>query len=346
MLDSFKGARLGIFIFIGSAIIVLSVFLIGNKDSLFEDTIRVKSYFSQVEGLKTGAPVRLSGYDVGTVTSINIVDEIPARIELLLDIEKDVIKFIRLNSEATIATEGLVGKKIVAITPGSEEYEVIQDGGTLKSKDPVNMGEIFEEARGIVVNLQSVSKDFAEITARVNTGEGTIGKLINDDELYNSTVKVTQTADKSLSSITGRMENIADIIIDLSDEFQTMSSNLDNTISDINNIIARINRGEGALGALIADEAVDDSVKIMISNLVQTTREVLDGTQGFAENMEALKHNWLFKSYFEERGYWDKAEYEKEINRKLEEIRRQNTILEERLKELRKYEETSDSKSE
>ena len=335
MFKHLEGARLGIFIFLGTVLVIVSIFLIGNRDSLFVTSIHIKTYFPTVEGLRSGAPVRLSGMDIGSVSSISLIEDSISRVEVVMRIEEKVQQFIRLDSRASIETEGLVGKKIVIITPGSPNMEKISDGGIIMAKPPVSMQAIIEESQSVISYLKDVTRDFSEITAKVNRGEGSIGKLINDDELYRSTVRITQSADVSLKSITKRLSEITDFVINLGTGVQSIISSVDTSVSDVKHLLQSVERGEGVLGALIADRSAYDSIKAVINNLVITTDLAMKGTEAFVENMEALKHNWLFKGYFEQRGYWDKVDYEKELDIKILELKLQNELLNRKLEELK-----------
>jgi phospholipid/cholesterol/gamma-HCH transport system substrate-binding protein len=107
-------------------------------------------------------------------------------------------------------------------------------------------------------------------------------------------------------------------------------------------MISEIKQGKGLVGSMVNDNEVFDSVKTVVNNLVKTTQNTLEGASSFAENMEALKHNWLFKNYFEERGYWNKMDYERELDFKIQELTKQNAILEQRIEELKKLEKKLD----
>ncbi|MEG8946395.1 MlaD family protein [Rosettibacter firmus] len=334
MLKQLEGARLGIFIFIGTILLIISIFLIGSKEKLFTTTIEIKAYFNQIEGLKTGAPVRLSGYDIGSVSGISLVDEKTGNVEVRMRIDSELKRFIRLDSQAAIETEGLVGKKIVTITPGSPNLAEIEDGGIIKSKNPLNISAIVEESEAVISYLKNLTKDLADIVSKVNKGEGTIGKIVNDDKLYRSAVSITQNADKSLTAITERLTDVSDIIIEMTGSIKTIIANVDSASADIRNLVDKVDQGEGLLGALISDQSVVDSLKILLNNLTKTSEEAKLATSSFAENMEALKHNWLFKNYFEQRGYWSKTEFEKEIDNKLEQLKQQNKILDEKIKKM------------
>ncbi|MFA7287965.1 MAG: MlaD family protein [Melioribacteraceae bacterium] len=344
MFKQLEGARLGIFIFFGTVLLVLSIFLVGSKESLFVSTIKIKTYFSSIEGLKTGAPVRLSGYDIGNVSAIELADDNSGRVLIEMNINIDLRHLIRLDSEASIETEGLVGKKLVAISPGSPDLEVIQNGGFIKSKNPLNIAAIIEETTATLSYLKTMTKEFAEISQKINTGEGSLGKLINDDKLYSSAVSITKTAEKSLDSMTTKLSEITDFIVGFGDNLKNIIKNADDAMTDIKEIVKSVDNGEGLVGSLIKDKSMVDSVRAMVNNLALTAKNANVATVKLAENMEALKHNWLFKSYFEERGYWDVLEYEKNIEAKLQEVKTQNLILDKKIKEMLDLEKKLDNR--
>jgi len=332
LFKSLEGARLGLFIFLGSFLIVMAIFTIGNKDSLFVNTITINSRFENVEGLKTGSPVRLSGYTIGSVSNIVLADDTSGTVIVTMQINKKQQHFIRLDSEASIQTEGLVGKKIVSISPGSSSKAVVGDGSFIKSKTPLNITEVIENTQSIISYAKDLTKDFADIVYKINKGEGSIGKLVNDNELYSASVDITQSAKTSLDTITAKMNQIADLIVTTNEVAKRVFADIDTSTSAIKRIVTRIENGKGSLGKFVKDNDAYDSVKIMIANLTKSTEAAKEGLISFSENMEALKHNWLFKKYFEERGYWSKSE----IDDKLERLQKQNELLNKKLEELKK----------
>ncbi len=338
MLKQLEGARLGIFIFLGTVLFVIAIFLIGNKESLFATTINVKTRFPDVQGLKSGAPVRLSGMDIGSVGAIALVDDSSGIVEVNLKIENSVKHLIRLDSEATIETEGLVGKKIIVVSPGSMEYEMISENGLIKAKPPVSISEIIGESQATISNIKLITKDFSEIVNKINRGTGTIGKLVNDDRLYYAAVNVSESADTSLNLMTERFDVISSYVLEAGASVEQIIAGLDSLINDVQLVVDSVRSGRGVLGKLITESSLLDSVKIVMDNLVRTSSAAFNGAEGFSENMEALKHNWLFKDYFEARGYWDKSDYEKELDKKLKEIKLQNEILDQKIEELKELE--------
>lgn len=338
MLKHLEGAKLGLFVFLGTVLLVIAIFLIGNKNALFSDNIFVKTYFDNVEGLRTGAAVRLNGLNVGSVSNVRLMEMNQYRVEVTMRINRDIKQFIRLDSEAAIETEGIIGSKIVVITPGSKENATIEDGGVIMSQAPVNMSQIIAETQGIMGYVKDLTKEFSEVLVKVNRGEGTMGKLVNDDQLYFEAVNIVQSADTALIVMVDRLEKMSGFIIGLGTGIEDIVGNVDSAATDLRDLIAKIEGGEGALGALIADESVYDSIKTVVHNLTRTTVAAKLGTEAFAENMEALKHNWLFKKYFEDRGYWSTVEYEERLQKKIDEIKAQGEELDKKIEKLQELE--------
>ena len=335
MLKHLEGARLGLFMFLGTVLIVISIFMIGNKESMFVQSINIMSKFNNIEGLKSGAPVRLSGYTIGSVSTIVLADDSVGSVIVTMRIDQDLRHFIRTDSEASIQTEGLVGKKIVSITPGSPDLSVVDGGSYIKSKNPMNISKLMEDSEAIIAYMRDITKDFSQIVNKVNEGSGSVGKLINDAELYESTVGMIQTASADFEKISLTLDNIAGLIEETTISAKVAFNDIDSAIVAVKNILTRVDKGEGFVGEILNDKQSYDSVKVMISNMVSSTESAWRGLSSFAENMEALKHNWLFKSYFEERGYWDQIEYQKAIDAQIEELKKQNDLLEGKIEELK-----------
>jgi len=338
MLKHLEGAKLGLFVFLGTVLLVVAIFLVGSKDSLFSDSIFIRTYFDNVEGLRTGSSVRLNGLSVGSVSNVRLMEMNQYKVEVTMRVNKDVKQFIRLDSEAAIETEGIIGSKIVTITPGSKENATIEDGGVIMSKAPVNMSQIIAETQSIMGYVKDLMKDFSEVVGKVNKGEGTMGKLVNDEDLYYEAVRIVKSADTSLVTMVDKLDRMSGFVIGLGTGIEDIVGNVDSAAIDLRNLISRIESGEGALGAMIADKSVYDSIRTVVNNLTQTTYAAKVGTESFAENMEALKHHWLFKKYFEERGYWSRTDYEAKLNSQIEYIEESKKELDLKIQKLQELE--------
>ncbi len=335
MAKKYSSVKIGIFIFFGLLILAIAIFLLGDKEALFSSTFEVRAYFKDIQGLKNGATVRLSGIDVGTVKNVEIFNDTTGRVEVVMDIKDDVARFIRTDTQASIETEGLVGNKVVVLKIGTSGAEV-KEGGIILAKEPVGFAQVIEETQGIMRYTKEVTKDLSEIVARVNRGEGSIGKLLVDEQLYKDATNLTQSADKSLKEITAEVRGLTDLFNDLGKGVDKVVTNVNSVVADLDTIIAGIKDGKGTLGSMLVEGSQFDSVFInSLKNIENTTYDARLAASRLAENMEALKHNWLFKSYFEERGYWDKAEYEDEIEGKMNELNEKIKMLDERIETLK-----------
>jgi len=328
--------KIGIFIFLGIVILVIGIFLVGDKDALFSSTFKVRAFFNDIQGLRSGATVRLSGIDVGSVESVKIVSDTTGRVEVIMSIREDVKQFIRTDTRASIETEGLVGNKVVVLQIGSSLTDRVREGGIIQSKEPIGFAQVIEETQGIMAYTKEITKDLSEIVARVNRGEGSIGKLLVDEQLYKDAASLTKRADSSLQQITLEINEMTELFDKLGKGVETVVGNINAVVTDLDTIIAGVKQGKGMLGSMLVEGSEFDSVFVnAVRNIEKTTYDARLAASRLAENMEALKHNWLFKSYFEERGYWDKAEYEDEIESKMNELNEKIKMLDERIETLR-----------
>ena len=327
--------RLGIFILIGSILFLVAVFLLGNKQSLFASTFEVKAYFSTIEGLRKGAAVRLSGIEVGNVSELRIMRDSMARVEVTLRLVSDMKSFIKEDMRASVETEGLVGNKIIVLHVGSNASKQVESGGTIMAEDPLNFGALVEEAKGTLEYTKDMARNLAEIVEKVNNGSGSIGKLVNNDDLYNNTNRLIVTADRSLGSISYKLDTLANVVNTLGADVQSVVRNVDHSVKGIDDLIKNVQNGEGVLGKMLSNKSpLDSSITSVFANLIKITEETKLGTERFSENMEALKYNWLFKSYFEQRGMYDKPGYEMKLDKFLEDINTRIKILDDRIKRL------------
>lgn len=342
MFKNLANAKLGIFIFLGSALLVILIFLLGNKDQLFTSTFTINAYFKNTEGLRNGAPVRFGGIDVGAVKGISIVNDTSGRVVVSMRIKDDVKRFIKKDSRASIETEGLVGNKVVMITMGSESSDEISEGGIILSKEPLSFADIIAETQGIMAYTKEMTKNLSEIVYKVNEGKGTIGKIINDNQLYDAATNLTRSADVSMTSLTNDMKGVIGLFDELGRGVQDVVNNVNGIVTRIDTVLQGVSEGKGLLGSLVSDKGKEGkSLNKILDNLVVVSEDAKTSASRLAENMEALKHNWLFKSYFEERGYWDKEEFENQLNSKIIELNDKIKLLDEKILELKSLENKS-----
>ncbi len=128
--------KLGIFISVGMLLFIVGIYFIGQGQQLFRSTFRISGVFKDVAGLQAGNNVRLSGVNVGVVDNIQIESDSTIRVEILID--ENTRKFIKKDALVTIGSEGLMGNKILIITPGTGGKKEIQNNDSVKTTMPLS----------------------------------------------------------------------------------------------------------------------------------------------------------------------------------------------------------------
>jgi phospholipid/cholesterol/gamma-HCH transport system substrate-binding protein len=169
---------LGLFIVGGLALFVIAIFFIGKQKNLFNPVFTLTTTFYNVSGLQVGNNVRFSGINVGTVENIKIINDSTVRVDML--IRKNVQRFIRTDCEAGIGSAGIIGDRVLIISQGSSDTPVVKDGQPIGSKEPVEIDAIMASLRVTAYNAEIISDELAQIMIKVNSGRGTIGRLIQD----------------------------------------------------------------------------------------------------------------------------------------------------------------------
>src|SRR5579863_2388307 len=186
-----RSFRLGLFLLTMLAILASCVFLVGRQESRFGSNYRVHSEFQNVAGLNVGADVRVGGIRKGTVQSIRLPKTPDGKVVVTMDLEKETQTIVKQDSTASIQSEGLLGDKYVEISFGSVEAEKLRGGETIESEPPLDISDLLQKAsqmldsgEGALESITGATDNIGLITAKINNGQGTVGKLINDTTLY------------------------------------------------------------------------------------------------------------------------------------------------------------------
>jgi phospholipid/cholesterol/gamma-HCH transport system substrate-binding protein len=209
----------------------------------------------------------------------------------------------------------------------------------LPSLKPIEVSEIMASLKESSDNASSVTKDLAEITAKVNSGQGTLGQLVNNDTLYRS----VDSTFRSFAGYSGQLnivfQKITGTVDNVSGDLDVLTKQINKIAADISEIVRKMNSSESIVGTLLTDTSFANNLKSLMQNANMTTKNLETGSSSFAQNMEALKHNFLFKGYFEDIGYWDKTDWEKNMDKKGLELRIKEQELIKKEKELKNLEE-------
>ncbi|MCL4539949.1 MAG: MlaD family protein [Bacteroidetes bacterium] len=343
-------ALLGLFISVGILILAAGIFLVGERQGIFTQSTEVLARFNSVEGLKKGAAVRLLGIDVGTVSGIRIWNNV-ALVDLR--IFSDSRKFIKKDSKAMLETEGLVGNKFVVLTPGTEGSASVQALDTLNSIEEPNLSQIIIETRETIASVKNMVDQFSGILADVRQGRGTLGKLVTDESVYYALKNATYEADSSLKKVSDKFSDMAGVISGLGVSLNKVVGktdsvlsnvnyavkNFDTTASNIKFMVAQLDTGQGLVASLIHNRSVYDTAMAVVSTTLAAVKEAQIGLQKFAGNMEALRHNWLFSSYFAGQAQDEYTKKEQQLRQIEEQIKVRSEQLDKMEGELKELQE-------
>jgi len=310
-----KTFQLGIFVIFSAIILIVTVYLIGQKRDLFNDTFLLRVQFGNVNGLQSGNNVRLSGINVGSVSSVNIKND--STIEVTMRIREDVRNYIKQNAVATIGTDGLMGNMLVNISPGRGDAPVINDGDLLQTYSRIKTDDILKTLTTTNENAALLTSDLLEIVQDIRQGRGTIPFLLNDTNLRKQVFMTIQNLKiasentneilseiKIISARVNRGDGLAGWLVNDTisktqihstlGRLQLTSLQLQTTADSLNALVIELSQGEGLVPALMKDTA-------MVSDLRQTLKNLNAGTGKFNEDMEALQHHFLFRKYFKDK---------------------------------------------
>ena len=274
--------------------------------------------------------MRVAGLDAGEVTEIQVPPTPSGKFRVRMEVRDDLHQLIRTDSVATTQTEGLVGAIFVNIAAGTDQAPLVPEEGTIPGREPFPMADLLQQASDTVTlvndtveslrgditkaveqvaltaedahalvedirpditdiarNGNRISGDTQQIIERIRAGEGTIGKLINDDTLYRRATEIATEAKSVMENVKAVVENVKEV-----------SNEARRAISDFRS-------KDGPAQGLMADMRV-------------TLAQAREATADLADNMEAMKHNFLLRGFFNRRGYFDldaisPAEYRKGV---------------------------------
>jgi phospholipid/cholesterol/gamma-HCH transport system substrate-binding protein len=300
----------GVFVVAGVLLFAVGLFLIGNRRMLFNDTFEVYAEFANISGLQNGAKVRVAGMDAGEVNSIHVPPNPSAKFRVKLRIREDLHPLIRVDSVASIQTDGLVGNKFVQVEAGTDQAQTVPSKGTIKSREPFDFAEM----------LQRMSETLDLVTSTI--------------------VEVRSGVDDALQVVTDTATDAQDLMNDLGADAKQIFASAHQASDNISVIVADVRQGKGTVGKLMTDDALFNSLKGIAADgqkavaslkeaadqakgavadlrgengplkgvtgsLQQTLASARDAMSDLAENTEALKRNFFFRGFFNKRGYFD-----------------------------------------
>ncbi len=307
---------MGIFVFVGISIFILTVLTLGSQHKTFEKSIAVKAFFDNVNGLQKGNNVWFSGVKVGNIGRVKLHDD--GKVEVDINIEVQSVKFIPRDAHARLSTDGLIGNKIIEIFGGTPGKAFVENGDTLAIEAKVSSDKMMNTLSKNNDNLYGITSNIKTITDRLVKGEGSLGQLLTDQTL----TKRLDNVMANLQTATGRIDQISANLARYTAKFNekgnlagdlvtdtTVFEGLKQTVSRLRQVAdssqAVIANLQGATltvkdgladpkspaGMILKDQNTANQIKGTLSNL-ESASKTLD------EDLKALQHNFLFRRYF------------------------------------------------
>jgi phospholipid/cholesterol/gamma-HCH transport system substrate-binding protein len=271
--------RVGVVAIVSLVVLAITIVYVGSGGgSPWARKYELKALMSDINGLKPGAPVRVGGLEVGTVKHVDF-DKKGGMVEVTMKLDRRVQPRVTTRSEANLGSLGLLGEKAVDITP-SVEGAPIEDGGYIAAaaEDPF---------KGLLSETSESTSHLNRILARMDAGEGTMGKALRDEELYNRMVDVSVRLQGVMDKLESPKGPLGRLVNDTD-----MSRQLSSSVKGIDTIVSRIEEGKGPLGALSRDEQLVADLKSLTSNLNEVAGKLHRG-EGSAGRL--LHDDALFK---------------------------------------------------
>lgn len=304
--------RVGITVLVAAITLAVLIFLMTGTTGLFTPKIKIKAYFDNAGGLRIGAPVRLQGVDIGNVVGVRIVPGHPQTpVECVMKVSTKYGFNLRKDSVASLATAGVLGEVYIDVDSSAAKGPQAQDGDTLAVHETPDIQDVVRASQGTLQNMDALLKRLDRILAFVESGQGSIGKLIYDPTLYNrfaDTVSEFQgvvdevrngkgsigkliATDEAYNKLMASIDKI-DLMIDdlqqgkgtagklLKDE--ALYNNLNQTTANVRKLTEDINAGKGAIGKLATDEELAKKLDTVITKLAALTTDLQagEGTAG------------------------------------------------------------------
>jgi phospholipid/cholesterol/gamma-HCH transport system substrate-binding protein len=309
-----QNVKLGIFVLAGLILFLGAVFLVGSENNVFSKTFTTHAVFKNVEGLKEGDNVWLSGVKIGTVRQVSIITE--GKVVVTMNLKDKQNKFIKKNATAFIGSDGLVGSKIVVIRPG-DAGQIIEDTDTIGALSPADTQDLLNIAKDVGDNTRSLTTDLKTLAKRITDGQGIVGELLSDGDFARDlrasanqiklTTGKTAEASEQLHAMLYKL-NHGDGLVNRLATDTTLSYTFDQTLANVRELsrnsaemsaglkelISKMNSNNNALGVLLADSVFANRLRVTVEN-AELASAKLD------ENMEAMQHNFLFRGYFKKK---------------------------------------------
>ena len=253
--------RVGVMVIISLSILAAGIFFISGKVGFFGHRYTLKAYFTTAGGLREGAEVRLAGIAVGNVERLTIspFTEPERAVEVDMRIAERYREQIREDSVATMETVGLLGESYVDVSRGTPSHPVVADGGVVKTSEEADIKRVVQNANDVISNLRVLSAKLNDITSQVQSGKGSMGRLLYDETFYNRLNDTTGRVQRLIARVENGEGTMGKLMSD-----ETLYQRTVATVDRLNQVIDDMQHGNGSLAKFMSDPAVYNNVNQLV----------------------------------------------------------------------------------
>ena len=312
----------GIFITVGLLILAMAVFILGGQQKTFAKAATINAVFDDVNGLQAGNNVWLSGVKVGSIKKISFYGQ--TKVQVVMNLDKDAMTRIHKDATAKISSDGFIGNKIIVINGGTQQLPLVNNDDFINIAVTPSTDSMFIMLQQNNRNLLAITGNLKEVTRKIASGEGTIGRLLSDTtmavDIKSAIAKFKGVAARSELVIANvqqfseglhKQGTLANELITDTTVFSSVKAsmaNLNNASMSLQNAMVKVNNITDSLqqtasslhdtkkpvGMILNDEQVAQDLRLMIDNLAASSQKLND-------DLEALQHNFLLRGFFKKR---------------------------------------------
>jgi len=311
----------GIFIIAGMTLFALGIFLVGSRHEAFARHVLLYTEFANLDGVTKGSKVQVAGMDAGQVAKIDVPNSPNGRFRVQMKVDEKFHGLVRIDSVVTVDTEGVVGNTFLTIHTGSPNAPIAQADSLLQSKPPVNMSDLLTNGLGIMNDADATLKQVGgklnvaldgandaignanDLLVGLKEGRGPAGMLLRDERVADQIRETLSTVQSTTSNLKQASAGVSSIVADV--QQRQLPQKLDDTMTQIHSASAQANETIGQIHQSVAQSLGPDPNGVTAGqNISQALSNVNVATSNMAEDTEALKHNFFFKGFFNQRGYY------------------------------------------
>jgi len=311
----------GIFIVSSIGLFAIGIFLIGNRHEAFSHHVMLYTEFSDLDGVTKGSKVQVAGMDAGQVTKIDVPHSPNGHFRVQMKVDDQFSGLVRTDSVVTVDTEGVVGNTFLTIHPGSLGAGVAQADSVLQSKAPISLSDLLDHGIGVMNDADATMKQVGgklnaaldgvngavgnanDLLVGLKEGRGTAGMLLRDDQMASQIKDAMSNVQSTTLHLNQASDRVNSILADV--QQRQLPQKLDDTMTRISSASSGADAAIAQVDQSLAQALGPDENGVTAGqNISEALSNVNAATGNMAEDTEALKHNILFKAFFDRRGYY------------------------------------------